>query len=231
MNRTSPSPARRKTSRPKTKLKGRANALTDAQFDEVFFQYQAMVAKRATLEAVVNSPRPSGRDRADGENMFIRAPFDGTVISKDAEVGESILPGGMGDASGRGSVVTIADLDHLEVDCDVKEDYIARVQVGPAAEVAVDAVPEPPLPGPRPESHPDGRPGPATIKVKVEILDVDERLFPEMSSTVYFLPRSDGEKPADEAAINAKRIFCDSGHRRERVQSELRVGRGRRHAG
>ena len=45
--------------------------------------------------------------------MFIRAPFDGTVISKDAEVGESILPGGMGDASGRGSVVTIADLGHF----------------------------------------------------------------------------------------------------------------------
>jgi HlyD family secretion protein len=60
--------------------------------------------------------------------MFVRAPFAGTVISKDAELGESIMPGGMGEASGRGSVVTIADLDHLEVECDVKEDFISRIR-------------------------------------------------------------------------------------------------------
>ena len=63
------------------------------------------------------------------------------MISKDAEVGESILPGGMGEASGRGSAVTVADLDHLEVECNIKEDYIGRVVPGHAAEVAVDAVP------------------------------------------------------------------------------------------
>lgn len=74
--------------------------------------------------------------------MFIKAPFNGTVISKDAEVGESILPGGMGEASGRGSAVTVADLEHLEVECDVKEDYISRVTPGQTAEVAVDAVPK-----------------------------------------------------------------------------------------
>ncbi len=48
----------------------------------------------------------------------------------------------MGEASGRGSAVTIADLDNLEVDCDVKEDFISRVVSGQAAEVAVDAVPD-----------------------------------------------------------------------------------------
>ena len=92
--------------------------------------------------------------------MIVRAPFDGTVISKDAEVGESILPGGMGEASGRGSVVTIADLDHLEVDCDVKEDYISRVVAGAPAEVAVDAVPDSALQRARSQNHSDGRPCP-----------------------------------------------------------------------
>jgi RND family efflux transporter MFP subunit len=139
------------------------------------------------------------------ENMIVKAPFDGTVISKDAEVGESILPGGMGEASGRGSVVTIADLKHLEVDCDVKEDYISRVIEGSPAEVAVDAVPEVRYQGRVRKIIPMGDRARATIKVKVEIVNADKRLFPEMSATVYFLS-SDGK----EVDSQQRRVFCDA---------------------
>jgi len=140
------------------------------------------------------------------ENMFIRAPFDGTVISKDAEVGESILPGGMGEASGRGSAVTIADLENLEVDCDVKEDYINRVQSDQQAEVAVDAVPGKRYRGLVRKVIPMGDRARATIKVKVKIIDVDPKLFPDMSCTVYFLPESKESDLADDAS----RTFCPS---------------------
>src|SRR5690606_15789723 len=75
------------------------------------------------------------------QNLFIRAPFEGIVIFKEAEEGESIMPGGMGAASGRGAVVTLADLLHLEVEADVKENYVSRVKKGQLASVAVDAVP------------------------------------------------------------------------------------------
>jgi RND family efflux transporter MFP subunit len=140
------------------------------------------------------------------ENMFIRAPFDATVISKDAEVGESILPGGMGEASGRGSAVTVADLDHLEVECDVKEDYIGRIVPGQSCEVAVDAVPSVRYQGRVRKVIPKGNRARATIKVKVEIVDSDERLFPDMSAKVYFL----GAQASSAAETPTRRIFCES---------------------
>jgi RND family efflux transporter MFP subunit len=122
------------------------------------------------------------------ENMFIRAPFSGTVISKDAEVGETITPGGMGAASGRGSVVTLADLASLEVETDVKEDYIGRIRLGQPARIDVDAVPERSYEGRLRQIIPMGDRSRAVIQVKVEVLDADERLFPEMSATVHFIP-------------------------------------------
>ncbi len=186
-------------------------AISDAEYDKVRFEHQAAVARRDSMLAAIELAKARVREAEQlKENMFIRAPFDGTVILKDAEVGESILPGGMGDASGRGSVVTIADLAHLEVDCDVKEDYIARVQVGSSAEVAVDAVPDHRYRGRVRKIIPMGDRARATIKVKVEILDVDERIFPEMSSTVYFLPEDTADAADAEAGakeIDAKRVF------------------------
>jgi len=181
-----------------------SRALTETEHDTARFQYEAAVARLESLKAAVNLAEARVREAEQvNENMFVRAPFDGTVISKDAELGESILPGGLGEGSGRGSVVTIADLDHLEVDCDVKEDYISRVAIGQPAEVAVDAVPDRRYAGKVRKIIPMGDRARATIKVKVEILDSDERLFPEMSSTVYFLPdKSEAKQPAE------RRIFC-----------------------
>jgi RND family efflux transporter MFP subunit len=184
-----------------------SQSTSEAEYDQARFAYEAAVARRSTLEAAVTLAAARVQEAEQlRENMFIRAPFNATVISKDAEVGESIMPGGMGEASGRGSVVTIADLDHLEVECDVKEDFIGRIAIGQSAVVAVDAVPERRYEGRVRKVIPMGDRARATIKVQVEIVDVDERLFPEMSSTVYFLPEgapevSDPEKP---------RWFCPS---------------------
>lgn len=180
-------------------------ALSEAEYDEAKFAYEGAVAKLESLKASIELAEARVREAEQlKENMFVRAPFDGTVISKDAEVGESILPGGMGESSGRGSVVTIADLDSLEVDCDVKEDFISRVAQGRLAEVAVDAVPGRRYKGKVRKIIPMGDRARATIKVKVEILDADERLFPEMSGTVYFLP--DETESAPVAA--ERRVFC-----------------------
>jgi RND family efflux transporter MFP subunit len=180
-------------------------ALTEAEFDEARFQHEAAVARIESLKAAVELAEARVREAEQiKENMFVRAPFDGTVISKDAEVGESILPGGMGESSGRGSVVTIADLERLEVDCDVKEDFIGRVVVGRPAEVAVDAVPDRRYKGRVRKIIPMGDRARATIKVKVEIVDADERLFPDMSGTVYFLP-DEHQMPKESTE---RRIFC-----------------------
>ena len=138
------------------------------------------------------------------------APFKGIVISKEAEEGESIMPGGMGAASGRGAVVTLADLLHLEVETDVKEDYVSRVKKNQPVSVAVDAVPNHRFGGRVLTIIPMGDRAKGTVKVKV-ILNEDEvaavndpqtetfTLFPEMAATVYFL--SDGKAAASGAVV------------------------------
>lgn len=183
----------------------KSNNVSEADYDTAYFKEQSAVAKVETLKAAVALSEAKVTESEEfKENMFVRAPFSGTVISKDAEVGESILPGGMGEASGRGSVVTIADLKRLEVDCDVKEDYIGRLTTGYPAEVAVGAVPNRRYSARVRKVIPMGDRARATIKVKVEILDADERLFPEMSATVYFLP----QPGATTEAVKPHRIFC-----------------------
>ncbi len=185
----------------------KSKTISDSEYDEKKFKHDGNVARRASLAAEIALAAARVREAEQmKENMFIKAPFNGTVISKDAEVGESILPGGMGEASGRGSAVTVADLEHLEVECDVKEDYISRVSPGQTAEVAVDAVPKFRYQGRVRKIIPMGDRARATIKVKVEIINVDPRLFPNMSATVYFLPAE------TESAVEAptRRVFCDT---------------------
>jgi RND family efflux transporter MFP subunit len=184
-----------------------SRSISNTEHDKAKFDYDSAVVRLKSMQVEVKLAEARLREAQQlKENMFIRAPFDGTVISKDAEVGESIMPGGMGEASGRGSAVTIADLDNLEVDCDVKEDYISRVSAGQLTEVAVDAVPNRRYHGVVRKIIPMGDRARATIKVKVSITDVDERLFPNMSSTVYFLP----EGGRDEAQDQRLRTFCPS---------------------
>ncbi len=182
-----------------------SKSMTPADYDAARFKHDAAVARKVSMEAALALAEARVEEAEQlRENMFVRAPFAGTVISKDAERGESIMPGGMGEASGRGSVVTIADLDHLEVDCDVKEDYISRVKEGQLAEVAVDAVPDFRFKGRVRKIIPMGDRARATVKVRVELLDADGRLFPEMSSTVYFLSEeSDASTKQDQV-----RVFC-----------------------
>ena len=182
-----------------------AKTIAAAEFDAAESAHDAAVARKTSLEAALQLAEARVEEAEQLlENMFVRAPFAGTVISKDAELGESIMPGGMGEASGRGSVVTIADLDHLEVECDVKEDFISRVTEGQQAEVAVDAVPGRRYQGSVRKIIPMGDRARATVKVLVEILDADERLFPDMSSTIYFLSAATEEQDQNEKP----RVFC-----------------------
>ena len=192
-------------------------SVSKTDLDQVRFAYQTAVARKQSLLAdLAVAKAQQEQTRQLRENMFIRAPFAGTVISKDAEVGESILPGGMGGGSGRGSVATIADLEHLEIECDVQEAFIARVREGQEAEIAVDAVPDKRYCGMTRKIIPMGDRARATIKVQVAITDADELLFPEMAGTVYFLPEQDEQEVQSE-----ERIFCptSSVDRREPLQA------------
>lgn len=184
-----------------------SKTVNESEHDAARFDFEAAQARYDSLKAAVELAEARVRESEQlRENMFVRAPFAGTVISKDAELGESIMPGGMGEASGRGSVVTIADLEHLEVDCDVKEGLISRIQSNQPAEVVVDAVPDKRYQGRVRKVIPMGDRARATVKVKVEFLDADEKLFPEMSCTVYFLSSQNADAAAEDAS--KPRMFC-----------------------
>lgn len=158
--------------------------LAEAEFHAQEARVDALTASVAAAEASVVEAEKYV------ENMIIRAPFGGTVIAREAEPGETIMPGGMGLASGRGSVVTLADLDDLEVDTDVKEDYLGKLEAGQPAEVVVDAVEEKRYKARLRMVIPMGDRARGVVKVKVSILNPDEKLFPELSATVHFLPKS-----------------------------------------
>jgi len=120
------------------------------------------------------------------ENTRVRAPFAGTVLRKDAEVGEIVAPSSAGGGLTRTAIVTMADLSTLEVEVDVNEAYIAQVVNGQAARITLDAYPDTSFSGRVRQVVPTADRQKATVLVKVSILDRDPRILPEMGAKVVF---------------------------------------------
>ncbi len=150
-------------------------------------------AARARLEAANAGLRFA---RANLENTVIRAPFTGTVLRKEAEVGEVVAPS-VGGGLTRGAVVTMADLTTLEVEVDVNEAYIARVRHGQPTRITLDAYPDTAFRGEVRQVVPTADRQRATVEVKVSILERDPRILPEMGARVDFV---DPVTPGDSAA-------------------------------
>jgi len=126
------------------------------------------------------------------ENTRVRAPFDGTVLRKDAEVGEIVAPSSAGGGLTRTAIVTMADLGTLEVEVDVNEAYIAQIHGAQPARITLDAYPDTSFQGAVRQVVPTADRQKATVLVKVSILDRDPRILPEMGAKVVFLPSRDG---------------------------------------
>jgi RND family efflux transporter MFP subunit len=136
---------------------------------------------------------------ANLENTVIRAPFAGTVLRKEAEIGEVVAPS-VGGGLTRGAVVTMADLTTLEVEVDVNEAYIARVKKDGPATITLDAYPDTSFRGAVRQVVPTADRQRATVQVKVSILDRDPRILPEMGARVDFLEDSVASGPEAPAA-------------------------------
>lgn len=118
----------------------------------------------------------------------IRAPFDGVVLTKNADVGDIVTPLGAA-ANAKASVVTIADLDSLRVEADVSESSLEKVKIGQACEILLDALPHARFKGRVHSIVPTADRSKATVLVKVSFVQRDERILPEMSAKVAFLER------------------------------------------
>jgi HlyD family secretion protein len=134
------------------------------------------------------------------DNTRIIAPFDGTVLKKNADVGEIVAPLA-GAASSKAAVVTIADMSSLEVDADVSEANITRVTPEQGCEITLDAYPQQRYPGYVTKIVPTADRAKATVLVKIKFREYDEKVLPEMSAKISFLAAGAGNSPADNKAL------------------------------
>jgi len=130
------------------------------------------------------------------DQTLIRAPFDGVVLTKNANVGDVITPFSSALGS-QAAVVTMADMSTLEVEADVSEANLAKVAVGQHCEIQLDALPGQRFRGMVHRTVPTVDRAKATVLVKVRFVDADPRILPEMSAKVAFLGK---EVPDTERA-------------------------------
>lgn len=139
--------------------------------------------------------------RANLDNTNIRAPFDGTVLRKDAEVGEVVAPVATGGGLTRGAVVTMADLQTLEVEVDVNEAYIGQIRNDQPAAITLNAYPDTTFAGRVRQIVPTADRQKATVLVKVAVLDRDPRILPEMGAKVEFAEPASPAGPAPRPRV------------------------------
>ena len=155
-------------------------AVSQADYDAAAARYKRVVF---TIEAAKYAVREA---EVAVENTRIVAPFDGTVLKKNADVGEIVAPLA-GAASSKAAVVTIADMSSLEVDADVSEANIPRVAAEQNCEITLDAYPQRRYPGYVSNIVPTADRAKATVMVKIKFKEYDQRVLPEMGAKVTFL--------------------------------------------
>jgi RND family efflux transporter MFP subunit len=164
-----------------------------ADFDAAEARYRGGQAALASAQSGVRAAEAAVRAaEVEVENTVIRAPFDGTVLTKNAEVGEVVAPFGS-STQAKAAVVTMADMSSLQVEADVSESNIEKVRVGQSAEIVLDAYPETKYEGVVQTIVPTADRAKATVLTKIRFLNRDDRVLPEMSAKVAFLskPRAD----------------------------------------
>jgi RND family efflux transporter MFP subunit len=172
------------------------------------------------------------------DDTVVRAPFAGVITVKNAQVGEMISPLSAGGAGTRTGIGTLVDMDSLEIEVDVNENFINRVRPGQRVEAVLNAYPDWKIPCAVVAVIPTADRSKATVKVRIGIEAKDPRIIPDMGVRVAFLP--EGEAPAaadapagvlipaeavkDEAGTDV--VFVLKGEVVERRAVKLGVARG-----
>jgi len=169
---------------------------TEENFELATAQYQRALAN---VEAMAASVRAA---QVAMENTIIRAPFDGTILTKNADIGEMVAPLASATSS-RGAVVTMADMGSLEVEADVSESNIHKVRTGQPCEIVLDAYPRKKYDGHVKKIVPTADRTRATVLTRVAFDNIDDRVLPEMSARVNFMPFTDEQVKNTSAATIA----------------------------
>jgi RND family efflux transporter MFP subunit len=166
------------------------NFISGSALDTAEARYNKARAVIDTLKAQISVAEANARVAGvTFDQTLIRAPFTGIVLTKSANVGDIVTP--FSSASGTtGAVVTMADMETLEVEADVSESSIARIKVGQPAELQLDAFPDLRLTGEVSRIVPTVDRSKATLLVKVSFVERDARVLPDMSAKIAFLSRA-----------------------------------------
>ena len=161
-------------------------------------QYEQAIAQRDSLRAQLATAQRNAQVAADGlrisaqgvDNTIVRAPFAGVVIAKAAQPGEIVSPLSAGGGFTRTGIGTIVDMDSLEVEVDVGEAYIGRVQPKMPVQATLNSYPDWKIPAEVIAIIPTADRGKATVKVRVALKQKDPRIVPDMGVTVSFLEKA-----------------------------------------
>jgi HlyD family secretion protein len=121
------------------------------------------------------------------DSTVIRAPITGTILEKAVEQGEFVTTSFVGERGAKGYVVTLADLNDLQVELDISQDDFSRLSMNQQATLSTDAFPDRSYRGYIAEIAPEANRQKATVQVKVQVADPDSFLRPEMNAQVAFL--------------------------------------------
>ena len=163
--------------------------ISESSLDSARARHDKARASVSSLKAAIGVAEANVRSASVSvEQTLIRAPFDGVVLTKNANVGDIITPFSSA-ADSKGAVVNMADMETLEVEADVAESSIGKIRVGMPTEVQLDAYPELRLLGEVSRVVPTVDRSKATLLVKVAFREKDARALPDMSAKVGFLER------------------------------------------
>lgn len=194
-------------------------SLDDAQsrYDQAVHKLNAL---QKTYELVKLGPRQEEIDALRGQleqakgavayaetalaNTVIRAPVTGTILERAVEKGEFVTTSFVGDRGAKGYVVSLADLNDLEVELDISQNDFAKLHSGQHGVITTDAFPDRKYDGFIKEISPEANRQKATVQIKVKVSKPDDYLRPEMNASVAFI--SD-EKPESSESASAKPVI------------------------
>lgn len=176
----------------------------------VLDQAKARFDKAQAAAAVAAANRKGSQVAVD--QTRIRAPFDGVVLTKAANVGDIVTPFSSAMDS-KGAVVTMADMTTLEVEADVSESNLSKIKVGQPCEIALDAFPDLRLRGEVSRLVPTVDRAKASVLTKIRFVDRDPRVLPEMSAKVAFLSEAMPDDRRQALAVVQKDALAQRGRR------------------
>ncbi|MFY8123286.1 MAG: efflux RND transporter periplasmic adaptor subunit [Silanimonas sp.] len=176
--------------------------VAQSAFDQAKADRDARAARLASLEKAVEVARDQRALTAIGvDNTQIRAPFAGVIVAKAAQPGEMISPVSAGGGFTRTGIGTLVDMDSLEVNVDVNEAYIGRVQPKMVVNAVLNAYPDWTIPGSVIAIVPTADRTKATVKVRIALDSKDPRIVPDMGVRVSFLAPVDADAPKPTGAF------------------------------